>query len=227
MKPLTITTAAIALLTATTAVANHHGEMKHEKPAGMAEIDLNNDGRIDFTEFSNHFEKKHGWSAAESAEEFVRLAGDSGTMDETALAMVRMGDRMKSDGMKKSMSEKKMSDTSMDDRMMDRSGTSRTMTATTTNMGSMKTMNPMMTSDYGRFSDYDSNNDGRVTFAEYSKYRKKSNVSMTAAAQEFMRVSNGQRNFDEARFNTSVSTGVIMRPAYSMRTMTRTDMNGM
>lgn len=74
-----------------------------------------------------------------------------------------------------------------------------------------------MSTAYGLFTDYDGDGDGRVTFAEYSAHRAKSDISTTAAAQEFVRLSEGASDFDQTRFDTAMSTGVMMRPAYTMR----------
>jgi len=95
------------------------------------------------------------------------------------------------------------------------SGTVMSETMTTSSM--QNEANRM--AEYGRFSDYDMNGNGEVTFAEYSKARRKAGVTNTKAAQDFIRLSNGSSSFDESRFTTSMNADVLAGPSYTRTTV--------
>ena len=229
------TATAILALSAAPALADHHGDkamMKDGHAVKMEQIDVNQDGRIDFTEFSNHFETNHGWSAADSATEYVRLIDDSGTMDEAALARISLDGKVK-DTMTKTQVDIDMMDgevttttttTSMSGDMMVEKTETTTGTMDDMAMTAKTSMEPSLNGTpvtydgrYGTFGDYDGNTDGKVSFAEYSAYRSKSDVTMTAAAQEFMRITGGSSDFDQARFDTAMRGSLIERPTYGSR----------
>jgi hypothetical protein len=268
MKNLLIATATAALFAAAPAYANHHGGEKHEmkkdakvmkknmkkakmemKATAMSDIDVNGDDQVDFTEFSNYYESKHGWTAADSAVEYVRLVNDNGTIDAEGLDRVqipamRNGGNMVTGTMVESDT---MTETMVSDDGMTKTETVTTTTTVTTdgmtkttsekmmsdgvktettkfiiNDGDVQTTTKMMmvdepmNMDYGVFADYDANKDGSVSFSEYRKVRAKAGVTTTAAAQEFMRVSNGTASFNQTRFNTAVNTSLFVSPEYML-----------
>ena len=95
------------------------------------------------------------------------------------------------------------------------SGTVTSETITTTTVRS----DANLKAEYGQFSDYDANDDGSVTFAEYSKNRRKAGVTNTKAAQDFIRLSNGSASFDESRFKMSMKADVLAQPSYTSTTV--------
>ena len=62
-------------------------------------------------------------------------------------------------------------------------------------------------SNTAEFTSYDANNDGRVDFAEYSKWAKKDGLSTTAAAQRFVKMSGGNSYLDRGSFDTAMTLG--------------------
>jgi Ca2+-binding EF-hand superfamily protein len=67
----------------------------------------------------------------------------------------------------------------------------------------------------GNFSDYDANADGMVSFAEYSKAARKMNgLSATAAAQQFIRITEGGQSFDRSQFDIAMMTNAPARAVY-------------
>ncbi|MGB3456221.1 MAG: hypothetical protein WBG08_00955 [Litorimonas sp.] len=213
---------AAALILSAPAFADHHGDKDKGHAVKMEQIDTNNDGRVDFTEFSNHFETVHGWSAGESAREYVRLADESGTLDEAALAKISLDgmttvkqpmpelpdavtvDMPEDDGVTEMRVPEAELDLDMD------------MDADLPDMSDDDVeMNAELSARFGEFEDYDTDGDGSVSFAEYSARRAENDVSATEAAQEFMRVSEGTQAFDEDGYDRALRTGLILSPAYA------------
>ena len=56
------------------------------------------------------------------------------------------------------------------------------------------------------FAAYDSNSDGQVSFTEYAKWAQKDGLSTTAAAQRFIKMTNGQASLDEGAFLVAMSS---------------------
>jgi|GEM_PF-5879613 len=56
------------------------------------------------------------------------------------------------------------------------------------------------------FAAYDSNSDGQVSFTEYSKWATKDGLTTTAAAQRFIKMTNGQASLDESSFLIAMSS---------------------
>ena len=219
MKHLITPTATALLLTAATAMgasADGHGDhhmMKAKKSAEMSQgmspaasadfdaMDTSADGRIDFTEFSNYLEREYGYSAADSAKEYVRLSGDTGVITDRTFA---------------GTSFKKMDHTHLASGEFHK-GTDSTLSASSLTTRSSSQPTAVMgttTTSYGRFGDYDMNGDGQVSFSEYSKARSKAGIKSTRAAQEFIRVSNGNGMFTQSDFDMAVSTGAMERNYY-------------
>ena len=221
MKNLITPAATALLLTAATAMGASAGDghkmdgMKMHKtsmqtadamqsPAESADfdaMDTSADGQIDFTEFSNYLEREYGYSAADSAKEYVRLSGDTGVITDRTFA---------------GTSFKKMDHTHLSSGEFHQ-GTGNTMSASSsTTMTSSQPMAVMgsTTTNYGRFTDYDMNGDDQVDFNEYSKARSKAGIKSTRAAQEFIRVSNGNGMFSQSDFDMAVSTGAMERNYY-------------
>jgi len=165
--------------------------MTHDAPA-FAQLDTNNDAKIDFTEFSNYV-SQYGYTDVEAAQEFTRLANSESVITDQAYASMDMSQ------MKKGNSHAQYE------------GVSATQAYTTANTnydsGAITSYrNDQMvvlgrTSVSGDFSSYDANRDGLVNFKEYDKAAQKNGVSSTAAAREFIQISNGQPQFDENAFN--------------------------
>lgn len=187
----------------------HKAMLKSKANVGFETVDADGDMRLDFTEFSNHFEKHHGWSAADSAIEFTRLADGSGTVSKDAFLNIKMD---KKPARMESM-ETTTTTTTVETRTV--AGTSepvmresRTTTRTTQfGTGTMLGLGTMI--NYGSFTDYDANNDGMVSFREYSRVRSNAGVTATQSAQEFIRLSDGQSTFSQAQFNSATSLNVL------------------
>ncbi len=183
-------------------------------------IDTNADGQVDFTEFSTFMETK-GYDATDSAKEYVKLTGGSSdVITDRTFAGVDIAN----------MPHKHLDDGTvhnMDDTQSAAMGMTTTMTTepvmttqpsavlgSTITTDSMTVSSPVSLSysnDYGVFGDYDMNSDGRVDFNEYRKARSKTGITTTAAAQEFIRFTNGQSDFDEIRFQIAASEDVLNR----------------
>lgn len=239
MKTLSLTTATAALILgaiAAPALANHHGDMaKHEKmmkkksDVSFATIDVNSDMRVDFTEFANHFENEHGWSAADSAVEFTRLADDSGTISAEAMKNIRM-ERSEMKTVSSSPTQTVTTETmttqttvnTSNETMAEpvsRSSFSQPMSTTMTQPTTTTTVRTSMVNFGGMgFADLDANSDGMVSYSEYAKVRAKSDVSATKAAREFISITNGQRSFDQNRYNNIVSMGGIGETVFTSET---------
>lgn len=67
----------------------------------------------------------------------------------------------------------------------------------------------------GAFAKLDANSDGKVTFNEYSAVvTKDRNVPRTLAAQEFIRISQGQASFDHSQYELAITTDDTTRRVY-------------
>ena len=215
------TTAAALALTAATAMGAHAGDgykksgmkadkssmtktmqsasLSAEQSAMFDSMDNDKNREIDFTEFSNYLEQNYGYSAGDSAKEYVRLAtGERNVITDMSFAGLNVAD----------LPHKHMDGTKHN---MDGS----TQSASTT-MSNQQTavMGSTSFGNYGSFGDYDMNGDGTVNFSEYSQYRAKSGVRTTQAAQEFIRFSDGQAQFDQSAFERAASMDVLSRKAF-------------
>lgn len=67
----------------------------------------------------------------------------------------------------------------------------------------------------GSFTQLDADSDGKVTFNEYSAVvTRGSNTPRTLAAQEFIRISQGQASFDRQQYELAISTDDSTRRVY-------------
>lgn len=72
-----------------------------------------------------------------------------------------------------------------------------------------------MTSEVSsEFSAYDANSDGQVNFKEYAKASKKKGITSTAAAQQFIRISDGRQTFNASQFDLAMMTDALERPVF-------------
>lgn len=181
---------AIVALSSVPAVAGHHSDMEAEAKIGdtmgvtadFATFDADNDGSVTFTEFSDYL-STYGYSDADVAAEFTRLSGSTGMITDADFA---------------GFDVEKLNHTKLGGQWHD---------------GHMKTAQADMTDSVtlqssmgGDFAAYDSNRDGRVDFNEYSKMAKKDGLTMTAAAQRFTKMTQGQPYLDEGTFLSAMST---------------------
>ncbi len=194
---------------------------KYARNDTFATIDTNANGEVDFTEFSMFMESK-GYDVADSAKEYVKLTGGGSDVitDRTfaGVDIANLPHKHMDDGTVHNMD--KTQSASMQSPATETMSVSTQPTAV---MGSTITTDDMSvggavtmdySSRYGSFSDYDMNADGRVDFREYSKARSKSGITTTAAAQEFIRFSDGQQSFDQARFDIAASQDVLSQKYY-------------
>ena len=166
----------------------------------FGQIDVDGSGDVDFTEFSNYMEAR-GYSAADSAKEYVKLVGTDNVITDRSFAgmdIANLPHKHLDDGTKHNMNGM-------------RSGGTQSASTTTFNQQTAVMGSTMFNSSYGSFADYDMNADGRVDFNEYRQYRTKAGITTTAAAQEFIRFSDGQSYFDESRFMVAASDDVLNR----------------
>ena len=224
MKSFT-TTAAAALLAAAAAMTahadDHDNDARMNAKMGSAPMtamtnedhfdgmDTNRDAQIDFTEFSNYMERNYKMSASDSAKEYVRLtSGENNVITDRSFAgldIINLPHKHLDSGVVHQGTMTSNTSVSID---QPTAVMSRTVTV------SPMTGEPMMRANYGVFADYDMNRDGRVDFKEYSKYRSKTGIRTTQAAQEFIRFSDGQAYFDETGFTIAVNEDVLNRPYY-------------
>lgn len=208
-------TAIATLLTAAPAYAGDKAKSDLSKKEVFMKIDANSDSQLTFTEFAN-FSENHGVSTSVAAEEFSRLAGQDTTIDMDGFADFDMAG-LEKNKMKSAMkgSDDKM--TAPDSMRADSVQTyenqpeavlNRTLTTSPDNSTRMNV-------EYGDFAALDGNSDGNVSFDEYWKMRKSHGLSSaTKAAQEFTKLSNGQRTFNQSQYQAAVSNDVLNTPKY-------------
>ena len=178
------------------------GSLSDEQSAMFDSMDTDRNRTVDFTEFSGYLETNYGFDSSSAAKEYVRLSDENGVITDMSFA-----------GMDVKNLPHKHLDNGTTHNGFGQQSASNSMNSSTTMQQNTAVMGATTTSsgfDYGDFSQYDSNRDGSVDFREYSDYRSKSGTSMTRAAQEFIRFSNGnsrftQSDFDNARFSDAMS----------------------
>ena len=220
MKHLTAAASALILASATAglAAADHHGGMEHDGSKMHAEKmdaklapsgddshamfeSMDNDGNrsIDFTEFSTYLEANYGYSASDSAKEYVRLSDENGVITDMTFAGMDVT----------KLGHKHLDNGTTHNGYGTQTAATTSMTANTAVMGATATGY-----DYGSFASYDMDGDGSVSFDEYRQYRSNAGITTTRAAQEFIRFSNGQNMFSESDFENARAMNVLDNPYY-------------
>lgn len=161
----------------------------------FTKVDANADAQVDFTEFYNYV-SQYGYSDADAAQEFVRLAGPDNMITSDGFAGYDAS-AMKD---KYAASEQPAYDTTSQTSYQS-AETSSQQPATVMTYRNDQMVVLGRTSVSGDFASYDANSDGLVNYKEYAKIATNNGVSNTAAAREFIQISGGQAQFDENAFN--------------------------
>ncbi|WP_416879291.1 hypothetical protein [Litorimonas sp.] len=207
-------TAIATLLTAAPAFAGDKAKDMSKKEVFM-KIDTNSDSQLTFTEFAT-FSESHGVSTSVAAEEFSRLAGQDTTINMDGFADFDMAG-LKKNKMKSAMKQTDNKMSAPDSMRVDSIQTyenqpeavlNRTITTSTDTSANMNV-------EYKDFAALDANSDGNVSYDEYWKMRKSQGLSSaTKAAQEFTKLSNGQRTLSQSQYQAAISNDVLNTPRY-------------
>ncbi|MDB2437766.1 hypothetical protein N9W89_03550 [Hellea sp.] len=182
------TTVAVAALTALVSTAAVAGEAN-----SFTKMDANANGSVDFTEFYNAHQAK-GMNDTDIAIKFSKLAGAENSFNaETYNSMAKMMHKDTSMAKKSVMSADKYTEST----------------------SFMTADSGFMTAPAASFASFDANADGQVSFKEYAKMVGKDGVTSTAAAQQFIRISEGQKSFDASQFDLAMATNAVSRPVYA------------